>query len=86
MNKMKAHEARKLAKQADEATKVSEDAHYERIMDKIREQLSKDECYDIWWYCPISKRLQNRLIADGYAVKNNSNQKDGVMYVISWAE
>lgn len=38
----------------------------------------------VWWFSPIVAEVKDELIETGYKITNESNQKEGICFRISW--
>lgn len=75
-----AQEAREKVREIKEA-----EAHQQRkeIESKIQAEIKKKGNF-IWWYSSIVAEVENKLIEAGYKITNESNQKEGICFRISW--
>lgn len=75
-----AQEAREKVREIKEA-----EAHQQRkeIESEIQSEVKKKGSF-IWWLSPIATEVKDELIEAGYKITNESNQKEGTCFRISW--
>lgn len=75
-----AQEAREKVREIKEA-----EAHQQRkeIESEIQSEVKKKGSF-IWWSSSIVAEIKDELIEAGYKITNESNQKEGICFRISW--
>lgn len=58
---------------------------YDKVIEKIKDVLEKEECYATVWYNDIPGPVRTMLEKDGYKLTYNSYRNEG-QYTVSWKE
>lgn len=75
-----AQEAREKVREIKEV-----ETHQQRkgIESEIQSEVKKKGSF-IWWFSSIAAEVEDELVEAGYKITNESNQKEGICFRISW--